>query len=400
MTWRTKKLGEVCDFFTDGNWIESKDQSDEGIRLIQTGNIGNGIFKNRGGKARYISEKTFKRLKCTEIMPGDILVSRLPDPVGRACVIPDIKEKMITAVDCSILRLDKAVLPHFFNYYLQTNQYLQDVESKTSGTTRKRISRKNLGMIEIPLPSIAEQRRIVGKLDEVFEGVEKAKENAEKNLRNARELFESYLQGAFANPGKGWAEKRLEELGQITSSKRIYKKEYVKEGVPFYRIKEIKELANGHDISVELFISKKRYSEIKNVFGVPLEGDILMTAVGTIGEIYVVGKNEEFYFKDGNVLWFKDFDSADSYFMKFVLMSFVEKIKKLSQGSAYNALTIEKIEKHKIFLPPLSEQKSIVKKLDGLAGETRKLEEVYRKKLADLEELKKSVLKEAFLGKL
>ena len=105
--WQTKKLGEICDFFTDGNWIESKDQSSNGMRLIQTGNIGQGFFKDRGEKARYISEKTFKRLKCTEIFKGDILISRLPDPVGRACILPETGEKMITAVDCSILRLNK-----------------------------------------------------------------------------------------------------------------------------------------------------------------------------------------------------------------------------------------------------------------------------------------------------
>ena len=80
--WEIKKLGEVCEVFTDGNWIESKDQSTEGIRLIQTGNIGFGFYKDKRDKARYISEETFIRLKCTEILPNDLLISRLPDPVG------------------------------------------------------------------------------------------------------------------------------------------------------------------------------------------------------------------------------------------------------------------------------------------------------------------------------
>jgi type I restriction enzyme S subunit len=171
--------------------------------------------------------------------------------------------------------------------------------------------------------------------------------------------------------------------------------------VPFYRIKEIKELAHGKNITVELYISKDRYKEIKDVFGVPAEGDILMTAVGTIGEIYVVGRDGDFYFKDGNVLWFKDFDSVDPHFLKFALMSFVENIKKLSKGSAYSALTIEKIDKHKIFIPKsLAEQRVIVKKLDSLSVETKKLEKIYEQKLSDLEELKKSLLRKAFLGGL
>lgn len=263
------------------------------------------------------------------------------------------------------------------------------------------INRNDVYSIEVSIPPLTEQRRIVGVLDEVFGDIKMAKENAEKNLQNAKGLFESYLQNIFANPGKDWQEKTLEDLGQITSSKRIYRKEYAKEGIPFYRIKEIKELAHNKNITLELYISKKRYKEIKDVFGVPVVGDILMTAVGTIGEIYVVKKDEEFYFKDGNVLWFKNFDSVNPYFLKFVLMSFVEKIKKLSKGSAYSALTIEKIEKHSIFIPKsITEQKDIVKKLDGLSAQTKKLEAIYKQKLADLEELKKSVLKKAFSGEL
>jgi type I restriction enzyme S subunit len=126
-----------------------------------------------------------------------------------------------------------------------------------------------------------------------------------------------------------------------------------------------------------------------------------MTAVGTIGEIYVVKNDDEFYFKDGNILWFKNFNSVDPYFLKFVLTSFVEQINKLSKGSAYNALTIEKIEKHPISLPKsIAEQKAIVKKLTSLSAETKKLEAIYNQKLADLEELKKSFLKKAFSGEL
>ena len=119
--WEAKKLGEVCEVFADGDWVESKDQSSEGNRLIQTGNVGEGVFKDRGEKARYISEETFKRLRCTEIFEGDCLISRLPDPVGRSCLLPDTGERMITAVDCTIVRFDpKKVVPAFFIYYSQS----------------------------------------------------------------------------------------------------------------------------------------------------------------------------------------------------------------------------------------------------------------------------------------
>lgn len=262
------------------------------------------------------------------------------------------------------------------------------------------INRNEVYEIRVNIPPLPEQQRIVKILDEVFEKTTKAKENAEKNLQNARELFESYLQSVFANPGDGWEEKRLEELGNITSSKRIFKSEYVKEGIPFYRTKEIKELANGKNISLELFISHKRYNEIKANFGIPKEGDILLSAVGTIGEIYVVQKGDEFYFKDGNIVWLKDFDSIDTYYLKYALKSFVEQIKKLSRGSAYSALTIEKLNKYRVPIASIKEQQTIVAKLDALSAETKKLEAVYHQKLTDLEELKKSVLHKAFNGEL
>ena len=107
------KLKNLCEVFEDGNWVESKDQSTSGIRLIQTGNIKLGVFANRENKSRYVSETTFKKLKCREIFTGDILVSRLPDPVGRSCIIPNLKERAITSVDCTIIRLKKKCLPEY-----------------------------------------------------------------------------------------------------------------------------------------------------------------------------------------------------------------------------------------------------------------------------------------------
>ena len=99
------ELSSLCTEFLDGDWIESKDQSDFGYRLVQTGNVGNGEYIDKSGRARYVSDDTFKRLNCTEIHPGDILFSRLPEPLGRCCILPEGFPKAITAVDCTIARL-------------------------------------------------------------------------------------------------------------------------------------------------------------------------------------------------------------------------------------------------------------------------------------------------------
>ncbi len=159
-------LSSLCDTFIDGNWIEAKDQSDTGIRLIQTGNVGVGTFKDKDDKARYISEETFNRLNCTEVVEGDILISRLPDPVGRACIIPAGLGKSITAVDCTIIRLNDKVLPKFFVAFTNTPDYAMQIKKVLSGTTRLRVSRANLGKIQIPLPSIDKQQQFVTIADQ------------------------------------------------------------------------------------------------------------------------------------------------------------------------------------------------------------------------------------------
>ncbi|MBC8882614.1 restriction endonuclease subunit S [Flavobacterium piscinae] len=188
----------------------------------------------------------------------------------------------------------------------------------------------------------------------------------------------------------GYDKHKLGNLGIITSSKRIYKSEYVKEGIPFYRTKEIKELANDKEISLELFISEEKYLEIKEKFGVPKIGDILMSAVGTIGEILVIENENRFYFKDGNIVWFKDFNDVNSFYLKYLLRTFVENLKSLAKGAAYSALTIEKIKEYEVYIPnTLEEQQKIVTQLDQLQEQTNLLVTKYKQKLANLEELKK-----------
>lgn len=155
------QLSSLCSTFIDGDWIESKDQSESGIRLIQTGNVGCGEYKDKGDKAKYITEDTFNKLHCTEIYPGDILISRLPDPVGRACVLPEGLGKCVTAVDCTIIRFSEKILPNFFVAYTNTPEYLTQIKSTLAGTTRLRVSRGNLGKVKIPVPSIEQQRTFV-----------------------------------------------------------------------------------------------------------------------------------------------------------------------------------------------------------------------------------------------
>lgn len=174
--WEEKSYLSLCNVLTDGDWIESKDQSDSGIRLIQTGNIGNGIFIDKGDKKKYISKETFDRLKCNEVFEGDILISRLPSPAGRACIVPKLNERMITAVDCTIVRTDKSIISHdYCAQFMQSSKHFYYVASMMAGGTRQRISRRNLEDELISVPCLAEQQKIADCLSSFDDVIEKQK---------------------------------------------------------------------------------------------------------------------------------------------------------------------------------------------------------------------------------
>jgi len=391
--WVRKKIAEISTVFEDGDWIESKDQSTDGIRLIQTGNVGNGIFKDRGEKARYISEATFKRLRCTEIFEGDCLVSRLPDPVGRACILPDTGEKMITAVDCTIIRFDNhQILPNWFLYYSLSNEYQNEIQKQVTGATRQRISRKNLGLVSVPVAPLPEQRRIVSILDQCFAAIDKAKANAEQNLKNAKELFESYLEGVFENKGEGWEEKTIGDIGSPKMCKRIFKEQTTAVGdIPFYKI-------GTFGKEPDAFISRAIYDEFRAKYSFPKKGDVLISASGTIGR-RVRYDGEPAYFQDSNIVWIENDEkqvSNDFLYEFYGACNWGS-----TKGATISRLYNDNLKSIKISFPKsLKDQQTIVRQLDALRDETQKLEAVYQKKIDDLEELKKSILQKAFAGEL
>ena len=189
-----RSLKEVTILFADGDWIESKDQAQNGIRLIQTGNIGFGVYLDKPQNAKYISEETFYRMKCLEVMAGDILISRLPDPAGRACIVPETRQRLITAVDCTIVRVDKTVLDRgFLLQFLCSEQYLKTVGSFLAGGTRQRISRKNLEEIKVPYPPLETQKHYGIFLSKIDCRIE----NAEATLQRLKEVRHCMMQQLF-----------------------------------------------------------------------------------------------------------------------------------------------------------------------------------------------------------
>lgn len=402
--WEKSALKDACLFFTDGNWIESKDQSTDGIRLVQTGNIGFGFYKDKKDNARFISEETFNRLKCTEILPNDLLVSRLPDPVGKSCIIPDINSKMITGVDCTIIRTKDNLKSEFLLYYQMSNQYLSDVKSRVTGTTRSRISRKNLGLIEIPLPPLPEQQRIVAVLDKIFAAIAKAKANAEQNLENARKLFESYLQGVFEDKGEDWEEKKLGKIAKVIGGYSFKSKDFEKQGK--FQVIRMGNVRPGiiREKESPVFISNMEDKVLERAL--LLSNDVIITQTGTknkrdYGFTVIIDKDNYLLNQRISSIRF-----SNNYLPKFFLyfswtnhfkdQYFANETGTVGQGN----VGIKAITDAIVPFLSISEQQIIIKKLDSLSAETKKLEAIYQKKMEDLEELKKIVLQKAFNGEL
>ena len=380
--WEIKPLSDVCNLFTDGNWIESKDQSIEGIRLLQTGNIRQGEYFDKSDKAKFISEETFKRLKCTEVLVGDILVSRLPEPVGRSCIIPDINSKMITAVDCTIIRTNEHLLPELLRYYQLSKRYLNDVDSKTTGTTRNRISRKNLGTIEIPIPPLNEQKRIVAKLDQCFEAIDKARTNMERNLQNAKELFQSKLNEIFSQKGDGWKEKKLGEVSENLDSKRIpiTKNKRQSGTVPYYGASGIVDYVASHIFNEDLLLVSED--------GANLLARTYPIAFSISGKTWVNNH--------AHVLKFKNFKSQK--FVEYYLNSI--KLDNYVSGMAQPKLNQKMLNSIPLPFPDIETQEHFVNIINKLKAQTQSLESNYQQELNALDELKKSILQKAFNGEL
>lgn len=153
--------------FADGDWIESKDQDPDGdVRLVQLADVGSGHYIDKS--SRFLTSAKAQELRCTFLRPGDILVARMPEPIGRACIFPGDVKPCVTVVDVCIVRPDvNTVNPRWLMHCLNTPEVNRQVTQLATGTTRSRISRSNLGKVKIPFPSINEQRRIASVLDNV-----------------------------------------------------------------------------------------------------------------------------------------------------------------------------------------------------------------------------------------
>ncbi|MBK2111281.1 restriction endonuclease subunit S [Francisella tularensis subsp. novicida FSC159] len=248
----------------------------------------------------------------------------------------------------------------FLFYKLKT----LDLASYNVGSAVPSLTTKILNEIEINIPPLPEQKAIAEVLSSLDDKIDLLHQQNQTLEDMAQTLFREWF---IEKADEGWEEVKLGDLLSITSSKRIFYSEYVDNGVPFYRSKEIIELHNTGSTKSELYITEERFNEIVGKFGVPIDGDILLTSVGTLGVPYRVNLNDKFYFKDGNLTWFKDF-KIPSIVIYYWLKSDIgkEQLESITIGSTQSALTIRGLKEIRILRPPKLVVESLTAKLNIL----------------------------------
>ncbi|MFT3741461.1 MAG: restriction endonuclease subunit S [Gammaproteobacteria bacterium] len=301
---------EKDSLFLDGDWIESKDLSEDGIRYITTGNIGEGKYKEQG--AGYITEDKFQKLGCTEIFEGDLLISRLNVPIGRACIVPNLEAKIVTSVDNVIFRPDHQYSKSYLVYLFTSGHYFKHTENLARGTTMQRISRGLLGNVRIIVPSHEEQIQIANFLDHETARIDTLIEKQQqliKLLKEKRQAVVSHAVTKGLNPNAPVRDSGVEWLGEVPKHWRVMPLKYIikaKKGAvkagPFgshlknsdMEGKDIKVISQKNIISKdfeigESMISIDKYRELE-VFTIE-RNDILVTTRGTIGKTAIYDRD-------------------------------------------------------------------------------------------------------------
>jgi len=284
------------------------------------------------------------------------------------------------------------LLPKFLHYFSLS----YDFTEHNRGTTIPSLVKTDLQQIKIPLPPLPEQERIVGILDEAFDGIAKAKALAEANRHNARALFQSHLQSVFSQKGEGWVEQTLGETYDVRDGTHDSPK-YHSKGFPLITSKNLKRHGLSFD-DVKL-INEADFNKI-NERSVVHRGDVLFAMIGTIGNPTLVMVDPNFAIK--NVALFKIPKGQSGAFLKLYLDSgwVISKMINEAKGTTQKFVGLGYLRSFPIYLPPLEIQMKVVSDLEELSAETQRLESLYQSKLDALDELKKSLLHQAFSGNL
>jgi type I restriction enzyme S subunit len=382
-SWKVKKLGELCDVIGGGT------PSKRNTRFYN-GNIPWATVRDMKGD--YIFETEHKitvdavKQSSTNIIPKGNVVIATRVGLGKVCLI-----KNDTAINQDlrgIVPKNKSEIEISFLFkWFKSIAHL--IVQEGTGATVQGVKLTFIKDLPITFPPLPEQQRIVSILDTCFEAIEKAKSNAERNLQNANELFESYLNGVFEKGGKEWEHKPIREICRLINGKAYKKEELLNNGK--YRVLRVGNFfTSDHWYYSDLELEEDKYCENE---------DLLYAWSASFGPRIWKEEKVIYHYHIWKVIPNEDLISKE--FLYTIFEWDKEKIK-AEQGTGTTMIHVSKgsMESRTVPIPPIEKQKRIIRELEKLRSETKKLEFHYRKKMDDLDELKKSVLQKAFSGEL
>lgn len=406
------KLEEVCTV-GDGAHASIKRIDNDGIMYLTSKNFNkDGIILEN---IEYISQQDYKKhfkddsKALTKPKKNDLIFSIIGSIGGVYTYKEDDEFGLSSSV--AILRPDRELISGIFlSYYLKSDYLQKWIEIIKSGSAQGFLS---LGMIKkLPL-KIPKDIKLQEKIANILSNYDNLIENNNKRIKLLEEMAEEIYKEWFGRlrfPNyqntkivdgipAGWEEKTINEISDVTSSKRIFSSEYSHEGIPFYRGKEITLKSKNQSVEDILYIKRERFKEIKSSFDSPQENDILLTAVGTIGSIYKVKKSDgEFYFKDGNLIWLKNFREHCSFYLYYFLRSenIQNKLDNISIGSSQKALTIDSIKNIKLIVS----SQNVIQKFDKTINPILEEIDVLEQKNKNLKQTRDLLLPRLISGKL
>ncbi len=382
--WEIKKLGDVCEVIAG--------QSPEG-KFYNQDKKGTPFYQGKKDFGlKYLDEPTVWTTVETKIaLENDILMS-VRAPVGDINICTS---RVCIGRGLAAIRGSEAINNDFLFYFLLS---IKAKITGKEGAVFASINRQEIAALQIPVPPLEEQKRIVKILDEKFAQLETIKTNAQNNLQNAKDLFQSQLTKAFSNTT--WEKKRLGEVFEMVRGPfggSLKKDCFKPEGYPVYE----QQNAIYSRFTFRYFIDEIKYKEMFRFTVKP--GDFIMSCSGTMGKVSVVPKTAPIGIINQALLKMTPIKMFETSYIKYYMNSpsFMESLLKDAQGAAIqNVASVKILKEILIPLPPLPEQKRIVEELDTLSEKVRQLQEIYTKQIANCDELKQSLLQKAFEGEL
>jgi restriction endonuclease S subunit len=390
--WEIKKLGEVCETGAGGTPLKTiKAYYEHGnIPWLLSGEVSQGEIYNA---KNYITETGLKNSSAKIFPVNTVLVAMYGATAGQVGILKF--SACTNQAVCGILP-NKNMIPEFLFYCFLSKR--EELVAQAVGGAQPNISQIKIRNTPIPVPPLSEQQRIVSILDKAFAALDKAKANAEQNLKNARELFESCLQEVFESKGDEYVV--LSQLAtDITDGDHMPppKTEF---GIPFITISDINKTNNRIDFSDTFSVSESYYQQLKPNRK-PRKGDILYTVTGSFGIPVLVEDDTKFCFQR-HIGLIRPNQNVASKWLFYWIMSpkAIKQADDSATGAAQRTVSLTALRNFVVPKVSLTDQQLIVQKLDAISTQTRQLESIYRRKIADLEEMRKSVLQQAFSGEL